>query len=146
LAAVGELHTVTLAAAVDLDDHLGRQGVHDRHAHAVQAAGHLVALAVELAAAVELGQRDLDARHLLGLVHVRGDATAVVDDATAAVGEEGHVDAGGVPGHRLVDGVVDDLPHAVVQPVRTRRPDVHAGALADRLEALEDPHVVRAVL
>ena len=44
----------------------------------------------------------------------------------------------GVPGHRLVDGVVDDLVDQVVQPSLAGGADVHAGALADRVEALED--------
>ena len=56
----------------------------------------------------------------------------------AAVGEQGHVDGVGVAGQRLVDRVVDDLPDQVVQAALTGRPDVHAGPLADRLQALED--------
>ena len=43
-----------------------------------------------------------------------------------------------VAGQRLVDGVVDDLPHQVVQAALAGGADVHAGALADRLEPLED--------
>ena len=69
---------------------------------------------------------------------VDGDAAAVVDDAHAAVGEQRDVDAVGVAGEGLVDRVVDDLPHQVVQAALTGRADVHAGTLADRLEALED--------
>ena len=96
------------------------QRVDDRHADAVEAAGDLVALAAELAAAVQLGEGDLDAGHLLLLVDVGGDAAAVVDHPAAAVGQQRDVDPGGVAGHRLVDGVVDDLPHAVVQAASVR--------------------------
>jgi hypothetical protein len=43
-----------------------------------------------------------------------------------------------VPREVLVDGVVDDLPHEVVEPgAVVHVADVHAGALADRLEPLE---------
>src|SRR3546814_12913144 len=77
--AVGEVHAVPLALAVDLDHEAGGESVDHRDAHAVQSAGHLVALAAELAAAVELRERGLDARHLLRLVDVDGDAAAVVD-------------------------------------------------------------------
>src|SRR3546814_2937694 len=70
-AAVGELHAVPLALAVDLDHEAGGESVDHRDAHAVQSAGHLVALAAKLAAAVELRERDLDARHLpIGRAHV----------------------------------------------------------------------------
>ena len=43
-----------------------------------------------------------------------------------------------VAGHGLVDGVVDDLVDQVVQPADTGGADVHAGALADGFEPLED--------
>ena len=71
-------------------------------------------------------------------VAVDRDAAAVVDDLEAAVGVDRHVDPGGQVGHRLVDAVVDDLPDELVEAARIGRADVHARALADRLEALED--------
>ena len=122
-----------------------RQGVDDRHADAVEAAGDLVAVAAELAAAVQLGEGDLDAGHLVLAVDVGRDAAAVVDDLAAAVGQQGDVDAGGVAGHGLVDGVVDDLPDEVVEAGRAGAADVHAGPLPDRFEALEDLHVLGPV-
>ena len=146
LAAVGEGHLVALAVAVDLDDQLGGQRVHHGHADAVEAAGDLVAaLAAELPAAVELGEGDLDAGHLLLLVDVGGDPAPVVDDADAAVGEEGDVDPAGVAGHGLVDGVVDDLPDAVVEAAHAGAPDVHPRPLADGIEPLQDLHAVGPV-
>ena len=51
--------------------------------------------------------------------------------------QQGHVDARAVPGHGLVDRVVDDLVHQVVQAADAGRADVHAGTLADVLEAFE---------
>ena len=48
-------------------------------------------------------------------------------------------------GERLVDGVVDHLVDEVVEAARAGRADVHAGSLADRLEALEDGDVLGAV-
>src|SRR5581483_5664630 len=142
LAAVAELHPVAFALAVDLDDQLRRQGVDHRHAHAVQTARDLVATAVaELSAAVQDREGDFDARLLLLGMDVGGDAPAVVDHAAAPVGEEGDVDAVAVARHRLVDGVVDDLPDEVVQTARTSRSDVHTGPLADRFEALQDGEI-----
>ena len=52
--------------------------------------------------------------------------------------QQRHHDPVAVAGQRLVDRVVDDLPDQVVQAALTGRADVHARALADRLEALED--------
>ena len=117
------------------------QRVDDRDADAVEAAGDLVAVAAELAAGVELGEHDLGRGHALdasGRHGVDRDAAAVVDDLAAAVGQQGDVDAGGVAGHGLVDGVVDDLVDEVVEAADAGGADVHAGPLADGLEALED--------
>ena len=45
----------------------------------------------------------------------------------------------------LVDGVVDDLPHEVVEAARPGGPDEHPRPLADRVEALEDGDVLGRV-
>ena len=135
-----------VAVAADLDVQLLRQRVDDGEADAVQAAGDLVAAAVaELAAGVQDGQHDLGGRLLL-LLHDRdGDAAAVVDDGDGVVRVDRDRDGVVAAGERLVDGVVDDLVDQVVQAAHTGRADVHAGTLADRLEALEDGDVLGVV-
>ena len=123
--------------------------VDDADADAVQTAGHLVAVAAELAAGVEHGEHDLGRALALvrtGRVRVDRDAAAVVVDPAAAVGEQRDADAGAVARHRLVDGVVDDLPDQVVETGQTGGADVHARPLADRVETLEDLDVLGAVV
>ena len=138
LAAVRERLAPHEALAPDLDVEAGRQRVDHRRADAVQAARDRVSAAAELAAGVQHRQHDLDRRlGRVGRVRVDRDASAVVDHADAAVGEDRHVDEVVVPGERLVDGVVDDLVHEMVEAALTGRADVHAGALAHRLEAFE---------
>ena len=132
--AVGEAHPEDVALLADRGLEARRQGVDDRAADAVQATGDLVAAPAELASGVQLGEHELDGADLLDRVDVGGDAAAVVLDPHAAVGEEGDVDGVGVAGERLVHRVVDDLVDEVVQTARARRADVHAGALAHRLE------------
>ena len=51
----------------------------------------------------------------------------------------------GVPGHRLVDGVVDDLPDQVVQTALAGGADVHARTFADGLQTFENGDGVGAV-
>ena len=113
------------------------QRVDHRDADAVQAAGHLVAAAAELAAGVQHRQRHREGGHVLARGGVGRDAATVVLDPDAAVGLERQHDAVAVAGERLVDGVVHDLPDQVVQAALAGRADVHARALAHRLEALE---------
>jgi hypothetical protein len=73
-----------------------RQRVDDRHADAVQAARHLVAVVVELAAGVQHRQHDLG-RRPAALVHVDRDAAAVVDDGDRVVDVDRDVDLVAVP-------------------------------------------------
>ena len=117
--------------------------VDHRDADAVQAAGDLVAAAAELAAGVEHGQHDRHGGQLLARARRRRGCRGrcrrpgcrrrrrIVTSIRVAVA-----------GQRLVDGVVDDLLDEVVQAALAGRADVHAGALADRLEPLE--HLDRA--
>ena len=134
------------AVAADVDEQVLGEGVDDRHADAVQAAGDLVAAAVaELPAGVEHGQHDLDGGSLLLLHHRDRDPAAVVDDGYGVVRMDRDREFVAVAGERLVDRVVDDLVDEVVQPSRAGRPDVHAGALAHRFEALEDGDVLCVV-
>src|SRR5271165_3414005 len=95
----------------------------------------------KLAARVQPGHHQLHAGELGLALDVNRDAAAVVPDLGRTIRVQGHLDPGAVPGQRLVHGVVEDLTEAVLKPAAVGRPDVHAGALADRLQALEDRQV-----
>ncbi|SCU73284.1 conserved hypothetical protein [Cupriavidus necator] len=109
----------------------------------MQAAGHLVAVLVELAAGVQLGHGDFG-RAALGFVLVveldQGrDAAAVVDNGDRVVAVDGDLDLGAVAGQRFVDGVVQHLEDKVVQAGAVGGiTDIHARALAYRLQAFQD--------
>jgi hypothetical protein len=58
-----------------------------------------------------------------------------------------HVDPAAVTGEVLVDRVVDNLVHEVMQPAAVIGiADVHAGALSHALQALENPDRSRIVI
>src|SRR6185437_190813 len=94
-------------------------------------------LAAELSAGMEGGHDHLERADLRLRMDPHRDAAAVVYDAHVAAGQERHLDVVREAAHGLVAGVVEDLPDEVVEAVRTRRADVHARALAHRLEAFE---------
>ena len=147
--AVFELELVAVAPAVDFDDHLGRQGVDHRDAHAVEAARDLVALAAELAAGVEDREHHLSSAFPLvrtRRIGVDGDAAAVVFDATAAVILKNDVDGVAEARHGFIDRVVDDFPDEVMQTSEARGPDVHTRTLANGVETFEDLNVLRTVI
>ena len=137
---------VHLAVALDLDLEVLRQRIDDGQADAVQAAGDLVGALVELAAGVQLGEHDLGSRQLLGGVDVNGNAAAVVDHGDAVVDVDGDLDAVALAGERLVDGVVDDLVDEVMETSLGGVSDVHAGALPDSFQPLENLDLVGLVV
>src|SRR5699024_9327443 len=127
--AAAELHPPAVALPAHLGHEAGRERVHHGDADPVQTAGDRVAAAAELAARVQDGHDHLDGGPALGRMDVDGDAAPVVDDPQTAVRLQHHVDPVAVAGERLVDRVVDDLVHEVVQSSLPGRSDVHAGAL-----------------
>ena len=144
--AMRELDKMLEAVPPDAQDELRRQRVDDRHADAVQAAGDLVGVLVELSAGVKLGHDDLGRRNAFLLVDAGRDAAAVVGDGAGAVGVEGHGDEPGVARERLVDGVVHHLvDHVMKAGAVVGVADVHARALAHRVEAAEHLDRIRAV-
>ena len=111
----------------------------------MQAAGHLVAAAAELAARVQHRQADLDRRTAHFRVDADGEAAPVVADGDRAVLVQRHVDALAVARQRLIHGVIHNFVHQMVQSAAVRRADVHAGALANRLQALQHLNLLLAV-
>ena len=136
--AAGELHLMDLAVLVDLHGQPLGKGIDHGCAHAVQAAGHFVAAAAELTAGVQYGKHHLQRGTTRLLLDVHGDAAAVIGDGDGVAGVDGHGDVGAVAGQRLVDGVVHDLVHQVVQAAGTGGTDIHAGPLAHGLQTLQN--------
>jgi len=112
----------------------------------VEAAGDLVRVLVELSAGVELGQHHLEGADALLGMDVDGDAASVVVDPDHVALLDGHLHFGAVPGEGLVDRVVDDLVHQVVESVGTGGPDIHAGPQPDCLQSLQDLDLIGGVV
>jgi hypothetical protein len=112
----------------------------------VQTAGYLVTFAAELAAGVKFGHDDLDGRTGVLVLHgADGDAATVVPHLNRRIGTDGDLDVVAIARQGLVDGVVDNLVHEMVQSPVPGRPDVHAGPLAHRFQAFEYLDVTRVV-
>ena len=121
------------------------QGVDNGHTDAMQTAGHLVAASTELAAGMEHGEHRFQGALTGARVNIRGNATTVVADGCGTVLAEGHQDPVAMARQGLVHRVVHHLIHKVVQSTRPRGADVHAWALADRLQALQHLNLLSAV-
>jgi len=79
-------------------------------------------------------------------MHRGRNAAAIVAHGAGAVRIEPDGDLGGVAGQRFVDAVIDRFVHHVMQAGAVIGvADIHARALADGIEALEDLDRVGAV-
>ena len=149
--AVAEAHEMLFAVAPDGQLEPLAERIDDRHADPVKPARNLVRIilggVLELSAGVELGHDDLGRRHAFAGVDAGRDSAAIVLHADRAVGVQGDHDPVAMAGQRLVDRIVRDFEHHVVEA----RPvvgvaDVHSRALAHRIEALEDLDALGVVI
>ncbi len=114
------------------------QRIRHAHTHAVQAATEAVGAAralVELAAGVQARENDFQHRHFFFRVQAEWDAAAVVFHAHRAVGMQRDRNQLADAGQGFVGRVVDHFLHDVQRAFGAR---VHAGALLDGLQALQD--------
>ena len=138
--AVVELYAMDLTVAPHRQAQPVRQRIHDRHPDAMQTARNLVAVLIELAARMQFGHHDLGGgtSFLVVGVHIGGDSAAIVGDRDGIVGVNRDHDLVAMTSQGLVDRVVDDLEHHVMQPGTVAGvADVHSRPLAHGLQPLE---------
>ena len=129
---------LAVAAVSDLGAHLLRERVHAAHADAVQAARYLIASAAELAAGVQHGQGNGQGVFAGLFVQAHGDAAAVVAHGDGIIPVYDDLDVRAEARQRLVDRVVNDLGHQMVQSARIRRADIHTRAAPNGLKPFEN--------
>ena len=141
----GKGNVIDVSIAAHLDLHRGGEGIDDRNADAVEAAGDLVTVSAELAARMEDGQHDLHGGHA-ALVHIDGNAAPVVRDSDTVIPMNDDLNAVAVARERLVDGVVHDFIDEVMQAALRGRADIHTGPFAHGLKALKHLNLSRAIV
>jgi hypothetical protein len=134
-----------LAVALHLELEPRTEGVHHGDTHTVEPAGDLVALLVELPAGMERRQYDLRGRALFRRMLIRRNPAAVIlhRDRVVVVDRDG--DLATEARERLVDRIVHDLVHEVMETVGSGRSDVHRRSFADRFEAFQHLDGTRVV-
>ncbi len=147
LAAPVLLH-INVAVAVDLHPHLLRERIHDGGTHTVESAAHFVAALVpaEFSAGVQRRENHFE-RRLFGCgMHIHRNAAAVIFHAHRTVILQRARNDVCVAGHRLVDTVIHDLVHEMVESPDIGGTDVHAGALADGFQPLQDLNLLCGII
>ena len=125
--------------APDFQLQLFAKRIHAGHTHAVQSARNFVARRIKFPAGMQLGHHHFRRRYFLAInLHVvHGNAAPVVDHGNGVVDMNRNFNLRREPGQRLVNGVVDNLVHEMMQPHLARRPDIHGRTFAHRLHAAE---------
>ncbi len=135
--ALSKLDVVHLTVAIDLRLEPDRKRVHALGANPVQPAGVLVRPLAELAARVQVGEHQLDRRHIELLVRVHRDAAAVVLHRHRAVHVDRDLYLVAIASQMLVDRVVEHLVHTVMKSFFVGVADVHPRPLPHGLQTLE---------
>ena len=88
---------------------------------------------------MKVGHDDFGGGDTFALVYLHRNAAAIVHDGDGAIGIETHIHGIAIAGQRFVDRIVDDfIDHVMKAGPVIRIADIHAGALAHGIEALED--------
>ncbi len=105
----------------------------------MEAARDLVGLLVEFSPCMEHGQNDFEGTLVVLLHRVDGDPPAVILDQERPVFIDDDADTVAEPGQRLIDGIIHDFIHKVVEPTGISTPDIHGRAFTYRLEPFRVP-------
>ena len=137
---------IFMAVSMNCRGHLDRKSVDDRRTDPMQAATAGVVLVREFPARVKHREDDLQRRLLVLLVSVDRNPSPVVRDGTGrAVFVKRDFDFGAVTGEVLVDGVVDNLPQKMMQPLAVDTSDVHRRPHPHSLEPFKDVDIAGSV-
>ncbi len=121
-----------LAIAPDAQLQPVGEGVYNGYTHTVQTTGHLIGIAVEFAARMQLRHNNFSGGHAFFFVDTHGNTAPVITDRNREIVVNCDVYRIRVTGQCLVNAVVHDLiDHMVQTRAVVSVPDVHAGALAN---------------
>lgn len=111
----------------------------------MEATRDLVSAATELSASVEGGHDDFECGFLLLGVTIDRDAAAIIDHGHNIVTANGAGDGIADSSQRFIDRIVDEFADEVVQAALVGAANVHAGALANGFEALENLNLLGTI-
>ena len=145
---VAKFHRIYLPVAPNRQFQRIRKRIDYRDADPMQSTGNLVAVAVELSAGVQYRHHDFGRRPggFVFRVNARGNSTPVIHDADRVVGMDDDFYFVAVSRQRLVNRVVKNFEHHVVQSGAVARiTDIHAGPFAHCLQSFEYLYAVGVI-
>ena len=111
----------------------------------MESARHFVSAAAKFSAGVQHGVHHFKCI-FSGGVFTNWNAATIVGDSDGIIFVDAHKNARCMPGHRFVNGVVNDFVDKVMQAALIGRADVHAGTLANRFKSFKNLNAGCAVV
>ena len=137
---------VTVVSITDFDLQPLGQGIDYRCTNPVQTAGNLVSAATEFSACVQDGKDNGDSRNAQFWLDAYRDASTVILDADDVARQQVHQNLGTMTCKDLVDCIVHNLIHQMMQTLWSGGTDVHTGTLAHRVQSLQDLNITGIIL
>ena len=136
---------ISLAVVAVVNLHPLGKSVNYRRAYAVQTAGEFISVAAEFSSRVENGVYHLKGRNSHFGVNSGGNTASVVANGNGIVLVDSHDNLLTVTCKCLVDRVVDDLVHQMMQTARRGRSYIHSGAFSYRFKTFKDLYLAFVV-
>jgi len=116
--------------------------VYDGNADAMQTAGYFVRIVVELPAGMQNSHDDFCSRSAFFFVDVYRNAATIVGNGNGVVGMYDNFNIVTVASKSLVNGIVDNFKHHVVEAGAVISvANIHTGALTHRIKSTQDFNV-----
>ena len=87
---------------------------------------------------MQLGHDNLNGRHVFLGMDVNRNAAPVVTDGDGVVQVQHNFYFVAVPGHGLVNGIVDNFVHQMMEAAAVRAPDIHGRTFPNGLQTFQD--------
>ena len=111
----------------------------------MQTARHFVRALIEFTAGMQHCQHHLKGALVLLLMHIHGNAAAIVHNCYRIILVYRYLDMSAKTGKRLIDRVINNFIYKMMQAFNTDITDIHGRTLTHRLQPLEHLNVARTV-
>ena len=132
-----KLHEMDLLISRDLHFEPIGKGIDTFGSDSVKPSRIFVSSLPELTTGVQIGQNQLNGRHLEFGVHVHRDTSTIVTDGHRPIDVDGYLNFGAKTGQMFVNGIVQNFENTMMQSSFIRVTDIHARALSDRFKAFQ---------
>src|SRR3989344_2100134 len=102
----------------------------------MESSRNFIGLSSELTSGMKGRHYRFKSRNFSLRMDVNGNTATIVGNTYFITGQKLNPDVFGKTRHRLVNGVIKNLPNKVVQTINASGANVHSGTLSDRLQAL----------